>query len=239
MTQYTYLELCRKLAREALVTQSTTVPSAVTGQTGQLYRLIEWVRDAWVDVQNRHDDWRWMRRAFTLNTVSGDDSYAYGDATDVDAAVAISRFKHWWAHDDRDPYKCYLQSDGIATQYRLIYMPWESFKWIYLMGSQNNGKPAHITVDHQDNLRIGPKPDGVYVVTGDFQRGAQVLSANGDIPELPKDHHDVIWSYAIQKYGMTHVAQEAFIKGDREATRRMRALERSQKPQLVTGAPLA
>lgn len=235
----TYLEQCRKLAREAEITASASVPSAVTGQTGQLLRVVGWVSDAWKDIQNRHDNWKWMRRAFTLNTVASQPSYEYGDATDVDATGAIERFRGWWAHDLDDPFRCYLQSSGVAAEYRLTFLDWETFKWIYGMGTQNSGKPCHVSVDHQLKLHLGPKPNDIYVVSGDFQRGAQVLADDGDEPDFPPDYHDLIWRWAIKKYAANAVAREVYARADDEATRTMKALERTQLSPIILGTALA
>lgn len=233
-----YLELCQKLAREAEITASMSIPAAVTGQTGQLARVVGWVSDAYKDIQRRHD-WRWMRRPFTFNTVADDDTYAFGDVTDVDTGLAIARFKRWWVNDACDPFQAYLQSGGVAGQFRLIYMPWTNFKWIYRHGTQTSNRPVHVTVDHQNNLVLGPKPNAVYVVTGDFQRGVQVLAADADEPEMPEDYHDVIWRTAIQMYGANAVAAEIFTRAQMEANKTMRTLEREQLPELELAGPLA
>ena len=45
----TFLELCRRLARE--VDASGSGPSAVTGQTGENRRIVDWVASAWQDIQ--------------------------------------------------------------------------------------------------------------------------------------------------------------------------------------------
>lgn len=235
----TNIELCRKLAREGRITASASTPSTVENQSGVLLRVVGWVKDAYMDIQNRHDNWKWMRRRFSLNTVAGDDSYEYGDATDVDAGAAIARFKRWWVDDIYQPPLCYLQSAGVASQYRLVWLDWEDWDWLYGIGTQNAGKPTYVTVDPQNNLRIGPKPDGIYVVTGWFQRGNQVLAEDDDVPEMPADYHDLIWRRAIEMYGMSSVAPEVFTRSQLEASRTMRALERNQLPPVRLGGALA
>lgn len=232
----TFLQLCQRLRQECEI--PGTGPSATTNQTGQMRRLVDWIASAWDDVQRGHSAWRWMRRPFSLNTVAGTDNYAFGSATDVDAGAAISRFSHWWAHDDDDPYLAYLQSVGVAEQYRLVYTPWEYFKWLYRFGTQNNSKPVHVSVDHQNKLCLGPRPDGVYVVTGDFQRGLQVLAADADIPEMPTRFHDLIWRYALHTYGANSVAAELVARAELESARLLSSLEADQLPIITMPEPL-
>jgi hypothetical protein len=230
-----FLQLAQKLAQECEVPSAG--PTDVTTQTGQLKRIVDWTADAYNDIQNRSAVWRWMRRAFTFNTVADDDSYPFTAVTDVDAGAAISRFGHWWAHDEKAPPLAYLQSGGVAGQYRLVWMPWDEFRWIYRFGTQNASTPIYVSVDHQNNLCLGPKPNDVFVVTGDFQRSAQQLAANGDIPEMPR-FHDLIVYTAMVKYGANSVAAETVARGELESKRLLSALENDQLPTLSLGGPL-
>ena len=235
----TFLELAQKLRQECEI--PGTGPAAVTGQTGQLKRLVDWINDAWEDIQNRHDNWLWMRRPFTFNTVLDDDTYAYGDVTDVDAGAAITRFGRWLVQDRCDPYLCYLQSGGIGGQYRLIYQPWADFRHLYKFGNQTtlNGVPQFISVDPKLQIVLGPKPNGVYVVTGDFQRSMQTMTADEDLPEMPAQFHKLNVYWAMQKYGANSVASEIYARATQEANRMMRALEANQLPDMPLAGPMA
>ena len=57
----TYLQLCQKLRQECEV--GGTGPSAVTGQTGELARLVTWIADAYTELQQEYD-WLWLRSEF-------------------------------------------------------------------------------------------------------------------------------------------------------------------------------
>lgn len=233
----TYLQLCVKTRQECSI--PGTGPTAVTGQIGILKKVVDWVSQAYVDIQNRHDDWRWMRVGFTVNTTIGVDTYAFGACTDILTSAAIARFKRWWANDPYQPFQCFLASAGVGSEYRLIYLPWNNFRQIYKIGAQTNGQPSHVSVDDQDRLVLGPKPSAVYTVTGDFQRGAQVLTADGDIPDMPASFHDTIMYYGMEKYGADSVGVEVYQRAKTEGTRMLRALERNQKPEFRMAGPLA
>ena len=202
---------------------------------------MNWIADSWRDIQLREPNWRWMRTGFTFNTTSGDDTYAYTDVTDVKTSAVIARFRSWWAHDPLDPFKCYLTSGGVSGQYRLIYMPWEGFKSIYKFGVQqsNTGQPIHVSVDDDRQIVLGPSPDGTYTVTGTFQRGAQILAADGDTPDMPSDFHDLIVYYAMQRYATSAVAPEVLARAALEGGRLMRALEQDQRPRMRLARPMA
>lgn len=229
----TYLQGVQDLRQET--TDSGTGPSAVIGQTGELARLCKWYKDAWTELQQEKDNWVWMRKSFTVNTVSGTGEYAYSSCTDTVSAVAISRFAHWYKHD----FKCYLSSAGVGGEYRLIWTPWEDFKRTYRFGTQTDAPPRFVSVDPTQQIVLGPKPDAVYVLSGDYQIGPQILAADGDTPEMPSRFHNLIMFEAMIKYGGSRVAPEAMQRAVNEGSRLRNALGRDQLPQISTGRSIA
>ena len=155
------------------------------------------------------------------------------------ASDAIARFKRWRIMDRNDPPKIYLTSAGVGTQTWLTYLDWDDFKAIYRIGTQNSGYPAHIAIDPQKNLILGPAPNDIYTVTGDFVRGAQVLSANDDEPDMPSDYHDLIVYEAMQDYGYFESAPEVLARGKELAMTLTRQLEADQLPMFRMAGPLA
>jgi hypothetical protein len=228
----TFLVLAKKLRQETI--DSGTGPSAVTGQTGQLKRVVDWIADAWTELQQEQDCWRWMRRSFTVNTVSDDGQYLYSDCTDTVSAVAISRFSRWY----RDSFKCYLSSAGVGAEQELTWLDWDTFRRIYRYGTQTNSQPAHVSQDPTGAFVLGPKPDAVYVVSGDYQIGPQTLAADDDEPEMPSRFHNLIVYEAMAKYGGNRVAPEAMVRANAEGSRLKRALERDQLPEVMLAGPL-
>jgi hypothetical protein len=236
----TFLQLVNSLAREAGVSGNASSVSTVVGQTGEANRLVNWIRTTHNDIQNKHDNWRWMRSTFTVNTVAGTDTYAPGACTDSRLTGAISRFSHWIPFDDQGAanIKRYLASGGVGGEAWFVNIPWSYFVSIYRRGTQNPGQPIHITIDPQNNLVLGPKPDGVYTINGEYQMSQLDFSANGDVPEMPVQFQDVIWSMALQKYGRYHAAGEVLSRGQIEGGRLLRQLEGSQLPETTLGSPL-
>lgn len=219
--------------------------SAVTGQTEELERIVNYVREAWTEVQNMHQNsglyWRWMRIGFTLTTVSGTGEYAFGSSAIVDdeTATQIARFRKWLINDDCDPPKIYLQSAGVGGEGYLSYLHWDDFKSIYRLGTQNNSFPHHISVNPLNEIALGPIPDDVYIVTGDFLRGAQVLAADGDTPDMPSDYHDLIVYKALLKYGLYESAPEVIAAAEYGISQYMDRLVGDQLSQIPLADTLA
>ncbi len=231
----TYLELAQDLARECDI---SPVPGAVTGQTGEYADLVRWTQRAYREIENRNR-WRWLRRAAQVTTTASDDTYAPSDFTDTTDSAAISRFGSWRARDPNDPPKIYLSSSGAGGERWLLVVPWEWFKSIYRIGTQNTGAPAHLAIDPNNNIVIGPLPNDAYVVTLDYYMGGQELAADGDIPEMPERFHDLIVYRAMEKYAYRESAGEVLARAKEEGRRILRQLELDQLDAVLFGEPMA
>jgi len=233
----TYLELCQDLRRETGI--AGTGPTSVANQIAQLDRLVHWVRNAWTEIQNRHAQWRWMRSGFTLTTVSSQSAYAPSEAVDDLTAEAIARFSRWWIDDCMAPPTFYLQSAGQGGEGYLSFIDWPIFRHIYDRGTQAPGQPAHITIDPQNRLVLGPTPNDVYIIRGEYQRSAQTLTDDSDVPECPAQFHQLIVMRALEKYGLFASAQEVVSRAQADGDRLMRQLEANQLPLPALASPLA
>lgn len=196
---------------------------------------MQWIADAYTELQQEQDEWRWLRKSFTVNTVASDGAYAYTDCTDTVTAVAIARFSRWY----QNSFKCYLSSAGVGGEYELYWLPWEQFRRIYRYSTQTDGPPVHVSEDPTQAFVLGPKPDAVYVVSGDYYLGPQILSADANTPEMPTRFHRLIVYDAMLKYGGHRAAPEAMLRAATESSRLRSALYRDQLPQITTGRSLA
>ncbi len=208
------LALVQALHREAK--QPGSAPSAVTGQTGRKADLVRWAIEAWNDIQrDAGGQWKWMRSAWTVNTVADTPSYAYGAVTDVAASAVITRFRRWELDDENPPF-IYLVSDGVATERELPLAPWPEFRRLYLRASHTGAPPSWMSVDPADLLYLGPTPDDIYTLSGNYWKSNQVLSADSDIPEMPVDFHMLIVYRAMLKYGYNSISQEILARARTE-----------------------
>lgn len=229
----TFLQLAQKLRQETV--DSGTGPSTVVSQAGESGRFVQWIIDAWTELQQERENWRWMRKSFTLATVASTAAYSYGSCNDTVTAVAIARFAAWY----RQTFKCYLASAGVGSEYPLIWLDWDHFRRIYQYGTQNNGQPVHFSENPLQQIVLGPVPDAVYTVSGDYQIGPQILAADADEPEFPSRFHNLIVYEAMKKYGGNRIAPEAMLRAIAEGGILRDALEMTQLPKMGYGRPLA
>lgn len=232
----TYLSICQDVRRECRMAGSG--PTTVVSQTGRLGDIVAWVAQCYTEIQEAQN-WNWLRSTFTVNTVASDDTYAYTDCTDSRLSTTISRFSQWWLeHGDEPNVTIYLTSAGVGGENYLTPIDWAAFRERYKRGTQTTGQPIHIAIDPQNNLVLGPKPDAIYTLNGEYQMSPQTLTANADVPEMPARFHNLIMYRAMEKYGASNNAPEVFNRGGYEGNRKMRALERDQLPPVFLAGPL-
>jgi len=244
----TYLQLCQAVCRECSIAAGESAITTVANQSGQLQRVTAAVRDEWTRIQNLHTDsgllWRFLRSEFTLLAETGVDTYASG-ASQVKDTVAgtpgatITRFRKWLIANYDNPPKSYKTSAGKGTEGFLTFLAWNDFKYIYDIGTQNPGPPAHITINPQNKLVIGPVPDSNYTITGDYIKSAQLLVLDDDEPDMPVDMEDVIVWKAVSRTGLQKNAGELITLGEDNYAHYLGQLESDQLSEIPIASPMA
>lgn len=226
----TYLQLCQDLRQEAGI--SGVGPTTVVGQAGQLKKIIDWIPSAWNDIQSNRDQWQFMRTAFSFDTINGAALYERDQVAVLNLADIFI--------EEQDSFRIYLKSAGVATEGRLEAIPYNDFRAMYEIGSTDDNSPSAITVTPQGELKVGPAPDGIYTISGEFYRTPQVLSANADIPIMPTRFHRLIMLRALIFYAQHEEANSIQNSSMYEYDNLLRDLERRQLPVLNANAgPLA
>jgi hypothetical protein len=224
----TYLQLCQRLRQE--VGAAGTGPSAVTGQTGELARIVSWIAEADEEIQRERDNWRFMRGSFTLNTVADDGSYAASDCT-----TPISDLRKW----DEHSFKIYLSASGVSDESQLHYLDYQAWYDVYNVGSQTSSRPMYFTIDDNQSILLAPKPSAVYVVSGKYYKSVDTLAASSDEPLYPAEFHMLAVYLGMMKYGRYTGAPELYTDGERLYKKMLRQMERTQLPRVRPFEPMA
>lgn len=224
----TFLELCKRVRQEAGISGSG--PSTVVGQSGELKRVVDWTASAYEDLQIEREDWRWMRGSFSFQTTANDRDY-----TSVEAGIA-SRFSHW--HLDR--IKSYKTATGINSQVVLGHLSYEEWASRYDVGSLTTtpGQPLLCAAANDNKLLLAPVPNGIYTISGEYQKSPQLLTVDADTPELPTQYHLAIVYRALMMYARYDAAGEIYNDALANYQRIMRPLERLQLPEIGFAGPL-
>lgn len=234
-----FLQLARMTVQQSGTIQGV-LPTTVIGQANRLKQIVDFVSEAYLDIQNSHRMWRWMNSRFTGQTVIGKRFYEATDFTDERDNTPITRFSQWGFKGDMSDagLSHYLIATGAAEEGPLRWLDIDTFYETQGRGVQTPGKPQFYTVDHQSRLTLSPIPDGVYQIRGKYRKSAQVLAVDSDIPEMPSEFHTIIKDAAL-------CYLEGFDEGPRIPVYRLRMLpnwsmlELHQLPHTKWGEPLA
>jgi len=223
----TFLQLCQRLRQEAGV--SGTGPATVLSQTGESGKLVDWILSAYEDIQNRHNNWDFLRTELSFQTIAGTNNY-------VNTAIAADEHGEWAKHS----FRSYLTSSGVNGEQYMYWMNWADFREIYEFGSSRSttGEPRYITQKPDTSLIVWPTPDAIYTINLEYFKRAQTMEANADLPLIPVSHHMAIVWRALMFYAGQANAPELYQVGEREFKRLLRKLESEQLQQIEFGSPL-
>jgi hypothetical protein len=224
----TFLQLAQRLRQE--VSGSGTGPSTTVGQTGELKRLIDWIVEADEEVQQEHDEWKFMVGSFTLDTVASDNSYLAADCI-----TPITDLRNWRIKT----FKSYLLSSGTGSECKLSWMDYQEWYDRYNTGAQSNSQPTRFTIGNDMSIKLAATPDAVYRVSGEYQKSVTTLTNNADAPIYPAEFHMLPVYGGMMKHGLYVGAPELYQKGELLYNKMMRRMERSQLPRVNLARPLA
>lgn len=231
----TFLELCQRVFQECAV--SGTLDTTID-QTGENKRIVDWTAQAYKDICQRHDNWRFLRSDFTLSTVASTQAYLPTGATDtrLSASILEAGFDRWWD----DTLRIYLSSAGVGTQNFLGFTNYPLFRDRWLFQSPGNQMPSTFSIRPDDDaLLLGATPDAVYVITGQYQRFPVALEADDDEPLMRAQYHMAIVWAAVKNYAGFEEDGGLYDHAQREFSPIDDSLERKELPAFELGCPLA
>ncbi len=212
-------------------------PIATTaGQVGSIQRVINWIGDAWTEIQTEHDDWIWMRSSNILGAgasfvpLAGIPSCPLGTGPGT-VGIAVDSFGKW----DRETFRCYTTTVGFINEIFLDEIPYDVWRDAYMLGAMRTvqTRPVAIAVGPDQSLNVGPPSNGLYTVTGDYFVAPSVMSLDTDVPiGLPLRFHMLIVYKAMMKYAGYESAQEVYARGSMEYNLMFAQLEAVRMPMI-------
>ena len=216
-----YLELCQAVAREMGVNE----PASTTGQTGDALRIVNWVKNAWLEVQASSAEWNFLWKRVSFETTTGTKQYT-PSTNDVNV---------WDTHY----FTLYKTADGESTETALKVMPHYDFKREDV-GTHENSRPTHVVLVPNGDILLYPTPDDAYTVQLAYWKHPVSLSANTDTPAIAEFLHGIIVDKAIEYYGVFEEAPNVYQGAALRYQQKLNRLLRSDSPMMAQGeTPLA
>lgn len=203
----TFLELAQET--RALSGIGGTGPASVLTASGIEGRIVNYVKNAWIDIQMHPKKWKWMWGRYLaplpggapLQTILNTREY---QLTGVDK-VRVNSFRS------------YLTATGVSDRQRMVWMSWAKFDRAHGTIDETANRPIRVTRDPSGQLVLYPKAEASYSIEFEFFKTAQLLADNADVPELPVDYHQLIVYEALKRFGKAEDAPEIIKLGEEAA----------------------
>lgn len=212
-------------------------------QSGRFELIVDWVNQAWLEIQNAHDDWDWMRSSNVLGsgasfvTVAGTAVYPLGTGSGT-SGVTVATFGKW----DNQTFRCYTTSVGTNDEQILSYVPFDWWRNAYMIGANRDveTRPVVAAVATSKAVCLGPPPTALFTVTADYFLAPTLMEEDDDTPTgLPAQYHTLIMYKAMQSYAGFMAAPEVMQRGMMGFDRMYSELQMRRLPQMMVGGALA
>lgn len=224
-----YLQLANRLRRKCRVSGSGFTTTQST-QVEEYYRLLDWVNEAWVDIQLKRTDWLWMKKSMSFPTVLSQASYTV-------AQIGLTDFANW----DLDTFRTYNTAVGLNSEIEMDNISYDDWRSNYQLGAlrSSTSRPIEFAVLPDLSIGVGPVPIAGYTVTGEYYKVPTEFALDADIPGLPVQYHMAIIYRAMMFYGASELASEVYQEGEKEFALMMNRLGMTQLVDITLPGALA
>lgn len=177
----TYLQLCQrvhlllKLGSRGNTAKAGTVPTSVSGQVDELAEIVEWVKRAWIEIQNEQ---RWGF-AVTSGTL------VFNATNTVTPTATLTTFAEWLpfvegcGFDGSRQYAlCYLTADGQTAEQPIYFEPYGEFRGYRDRANVATGRPLYFTIAPNRDWIVYPTPDASYTIRLNYRVAPQVWTSS-------------------------------------------------------------
>ena len=202
-----FLELAQETRRLSGV--GGTGPVNVELATGIERKIVEYVRNAWIDIQAHPKSWKWMWDDYAVDLVPGPGTQPLQTIINTReyALVNVDKVRV-------RTFRSYQTSLGIDDRQRMVWMPWRKFRRATGIVNEQANRPIRVSREPSGDLVVWPKPDAIYSIDFEYFKGPQFLTANDDIPEMPVEYHMLIVYEALKRFGAAENAEEIRALGE-------------------------
>ena len=203
-----FLDLCQRLVRETGIADDG--PATVTGQTGDMGRIVNWINDAWLKIQSIRADWNWAWSTGTSTLTAATNTVTLPATVETIKRVSIGQ-----------GFLQALDYNDFADNYRVI----------------QDGDPSVYSIKPDGTLCFSSKPTENKTVSYESYATPVALVNNTDVPAMPERYHILIVYEALRCYAQFDEAPELEKRAFLYYEEMLADLERDQLARI--GAPEA
>jgi hypothetical protein len=203
----TFLELAQET--RALSGVGGTGPTSVTTATGIEGRIVNYVKNAWIDIQTHPKKWKWMWGNYLAPTPGGAPLQTIANTR----AYLLTGVKSVRVNS----FKSYLTATGVSDRQWMSWQNWQDFEASTGIVQELANRPLQVSRDPAGQIHVFPKPNDIYSIEFEYFKTAQILALDGDVPDLPSDFHQLIVYEALKRFGKAEDAPEIINFGEMAA----------------------
>ena len=202
---------------------SGTGPASVLGQVGENLRVVNWVRDAWLEIQRKHaasdairPHWKflWGHKEIETTTVVDGESASISLGSNVQSILPGTILVR-------------KATEGDSAYETLPFFDYRSNAGLFRHGLRTDmGPPEMCTRNPLGALLIVPEPDQKYHFHMEIYQSPQTLVENLDVPLVAGEDQQMVIIYrALIAYAREEDAPEILAVAPSQYEEGMRALE--------------
>jgi hypothetical protein len=207
-----FLQLCQRLRQETGIADSG--PSQVTGQTGDMKRLVDWIQESWLRIQSSRNDWGWMWTADSQVLGAGNSTLTLPDTVERVIPGTLTIGNH-----------------------ELVEIDYRDYRRLYRELSR--GRPCQYAVRPDGVVAFSAQADQDYTVAYEAYKTPAYFTEGIEVPGMPPRFHMLIVWGALMEYAIYDEAGELYQKGRSNYDTLFAELSLDQEPRMEFAGPLA
>lgn len=203
------LQLVDRLRQECGVAGSV---STTINQTGEFARLVNWIDEAWSEIQKAHR-WDFLWEAATVTISAGTHETA--------GSIPAHR---------------YVKEATYNGTSLLTYVPWPQFRYLYR--EWGDGEPSVWAIKPDKTFIVSSEPTADLGLSVERYKNPVAMTQDSDTPALPSEYHMAIVYRAMVSYANFEEAGVVRATAIREYERIMREAGATELEEMEWGSPL-
>ena len=194
----TFLELCQRTAREGGIEGGL---SSVTAQIGMNLKIVQWVTDAWADLQIQRS-WLFMRATGTFTLTAAQTDYA------IFSQLGLVNVKSWCSPT--------FHATDTLGRYTITLLEYGDFQSRLQGQDVQVNRPAYCALAPGYRMVFDAAPTINATVVNDYWKTSQTLVNDTDEPNMNEDWHMAIVYKALRDYAEHEESKEMVVRARRK-----------------------
>ncbi len=193
-------------------------PATVAGVTGHQLNFVNWVSDAWLEIQKEHSEWSFLKTNGSFQTISAQENYGK-------SAVGLGNL--------RAPLAVFKLVDNQYVNIPL-HASISSADEIYRV-NKPAGSPNACYFENS-NFSFDTIPDQAYTLKVFYRREPQTLAADSDVPLCDSVYRMTIVWKAVESFALDDEDQALLSKSREKYFKALQSMRGDLLPTIKFGA---